>query len=279
MSNAYADLHLHTSFSDGSDAPARVVSRAHELSFAAIAITDHDTLAGLNEGTAAAREVGMEFMPGVEISAAYGNSEVHVIGLGISDGEQALTAGLTALRDARQARVDKILEKLHKAGVNIARDEVEAQAGKADAIGRVHIARAIHVRGLTKTVQEAFDRYIGRGKKAFVPKKTITCARAVDLIHGAGGLAFVAHPGIGNTVQSILARLLTMPFDGIEVYHTEHTPGHVTQFLQVAQERHLLVSGGSDCHGTATGTPDMGRVRLPYEYFEMIKEELQKRRK
>lgn len=279
MSSAGVDLHLHTSRSDGSDDPALVVSRAYDLNFAAIAITDHDTLAGLPEAADAAADIGIEFMPGVEISAAYGNTEVHVIGLGIDAGDQALTAALLALRNARQARVEKILDRLHTRGVELTRDEVQAQADKADALGRVHIARAMRARGLTKTVQEGFDRYIGRGKKAFVPKKTVSCAKAVDLIHGAGGLAFIAHPAVGNTVQSILARLLTLPFDGIEAYHTEHSPGHVTQFVQIARERHLLISGGSDCHGTATGKPDMGRVRVPYEHFEMIKKELTNRKK
>jgi predicted metal-dependent phosphoesterase TrpH len=126
-----------------------------------------------------------------------------------------------------------------------------------------------------KTVQQAFEKYLRSGRKAYVPKKMMPTQDAVRLIHGARGLAFVAHPGVGSTISNLLPRLLDLGFDGIEVYHTKHAPGQVTQFTEIAMERDLLVSGGSDCHGTALGVePDMGKVRLPFYHFERILERL-----
>lgn len=267
----YADLHLHTHYSDGADPPATVVERARALGFAGIAITDHDTVAGINEAAAAAADSKMAFLPGVEISATYGQIEIHVVGLGIHPGDAVLLEALHTVQEARQHRADRIIGRLNTLGVTITRDEVERVAGGASALGRMHIARALHERGDSKTVQDAFFRYIGRTGKAFIPKRSLSCNKAIDLIHSAGGVAILGHPGVGTTVRHILARLFTLPFDGIEAYHSQHTPGEVTQYLEIARERQLLVSGGSDCHGVKEdGSFEMGKVRIPMRYFEGI---------
>lgn len=272
---SYADLHLHTCYSDSSDSPMRVVERAAELGLSAIAITDHDTVEGIEEAERAARKHHIEFLPGVEISTRYGQVEVHVVGLGINPRHPALTTALDTFRAERSRRIDVILERLNALGVSLERAEIETIAGRRGALGRVHVARALMAKGAVRRVQEAFDKFLRSGRKAYVPKRMPTCREIVDLIHSAGGVAILAHPGVGKTVAKLVPRLIDLGFDGIEVYHTKHTAGHVTQFTQLALEKDLLISGGSDCHGAAlNGEPDMGRVRLPCQHLERIKSAL-----
>ena len=274
---SYVDLHVHSNCSDGSDAPESVVRRAAAVGLAAIAITDHDTVAGVEEGARAAREHEIEFMPGVEISASYGRAEVHIVGLGIDVGQPALVEALKALQQARRARIDLMVERLNRAGIHIGRAEIEAHAG-GKALGRLHVARALWKRGVTRTVQEGFDKYLKAGRKAYVPNMTLPCRKAIELIHEAGGLAIVAHPGVGPTTRKLLPRLLQLPFDGIEIYHTKHTPGQITEFTHIALERDLLISGGSDCHGGALAQePDLGKVRVPYHHFQVLLDALRRR--
>jgi len=271
MAARYADLHLHTHYSDGSDSPERVVERAVAAGLSAIAITDHDTLAGVDEGEAAARAAGLEFLRGVEVSASNGKHEVHILGFGIRLDDADLNAALTHLCDSRNERAVKMVERLNALGIPIALDAVTAHAGPGAAIGRMHVARELHAAGHVKTVQDAFSRYIGVGKRAYVSKSRLTCERVIDLIHGAGGHAFLAHPGIGTT-HTILPKLLTLPFDGIEVYHSKHSPGQSDAYLQLAKERGLLVCGGSDCHGDTKTYPEMGKVKLSWEWYTGIVE-------
>jgi hypothetical protein len=273
MAARYADLHLHTHYSDGSDSPARVVERAVAAGLSAIAITDHDTLAGLPEGEAAARDAGLEFLRGVEISASQGAHEVHILGFGVRLDDAELTAALQKLGDGRHERSAKMVDKLNALGIPITFDAVTAQAGPGGAIGRLHIARELHATDHVKTVQDAFNRFIGAGKRAYVPKTRLSCERGIELIHGAGGLAFLAHPGIGTT-HTILPKLLTFPFDGIEVYHSKHSPGKSDGYLQLAKERGLLVTGGSDCHGDIKGQEEMGKTKLAWEWYNRIVQRL-----
>ncbi|MBI5090862.1 MAG: PHP domain-containing protein [Candidatus Hydrogenedentes bacterium] len=265
-------MHLHTNHSDGSDAPARVVERAAELGLAAVAITDHDTTSGVAEAEEAAKHHGLGFLRAVEISAGCGGAEVHIVGMGINPDNPELQAVLESLRTSRNARADRIIERLDGLGIHVDRTRIEAEA--CGAVGRMHIARELLRLEKSKTVQGAFDKYIGRGQPAYVPKWTVSCEQAIDCIHQASGLAILAHPGL-RSVKQLLAKLLCFPFDGIEAYHVQHSPGQVTQFLDLAKERDFIVSGGSDCHGRAKGMkPEMGKVRLPFEHFEHIEREL-----
>ncbi|MCF6287569.1 MAG: PHP domain-containing protein [Candidatus Hydrogenedentes bacterium] len=265
--DTFVDLHLHTRHSDGSDSPAVVVARAVAAGASAIALTDHATVAVVAAGRVAARNAGLGFLSGTEISTGFKGREVHVLGLGIDIENEALCAALGALCHARQRRGRDILERLAELDIHLPESLV---ADGGEAFGRMHIARAMTDAGYVKKPQEAFDRYLNGGKAAFVPKKTLPVAEAVDCIHGAGGLAFVAHPGLGKTVRKLLPELLLLPFDGIEAYHISHTPGRVDEFLVLAGDRGLLVSGGSDCHGTIKGKALLGRVRTPRAVYEAI---------
>ncbi len=268
--SAFVDLHLHSNHSDGSDPPAVVVQRAAALGFSAIALTDHDTIAGVAEAEAEAEAMGIEFLRGTEISAVFERREIHVVGLGIDIGEACLNKALHKLQEDRATRAERIIARLNEREIPIEYAAVQARAGHA-AIGRLHIAQELYERGFVKTVQRAFDRHIGAGRPAFVPKASLPCDEAIARIHDAGGLAFLAHPGIGKNSLRMLTKLLALPFDGIEVHHIKHTPGQITGYAELARERGLLVSGGSDCHGTTkNSTPEMGKVRLPYEHYERI---------
>lgn len=263
----FVDLHLHTRHSDGSDTPEEVVARAVEAGAAAIALTDHDTVAGVSAGHAAATRAGLGFLAGTEVSTYYLGREVHVLGLGIDIENDALVEGLKNLCQARQQRGEQIIERLRSLDIQLPPMAVEA----GDAPGRMHIARAMADAGLVKKPQEAFDRYLNKGKPAYVPKWAMPTDEALALIHGAGGLGFVAHPGLGKNIRKLLPRLLTLPFDGIEAYHISHVPGRITEFLDLAASHGLLVTGGSDCHGTVKGgKPLLGQVQTPLGVYDAI---------
>jgi 3',5'-nucleoside bisphosphate phosphatase len=268
---AFVDLHLHTCCSDGSDTPEDVVARAVDAGAAAIALTDHDTVAGVARGRAAAHEAGLGFLAATEISTRFSGREIHVLALGIDIENDALLKALANLCEARKRRGQDILQQLSEVGIALPDTLL---ADNDTALGRMHIARAMTEAGHVKKPQEAFDRYLNSGRAAFVPKYAMPTAEAIDAIHGAGGLAFVAHPGLGKTTRKLLPKLLLLPFDGIEAYHISHTPGRVEEFLALAKERGLLVSGGSDCHGTIKDKPLLGRVHTPVAVYQAIVERL-----
>jgi hypothetical protein len=236
---------------------------------AALALTDHDTVRGVPEAQAAAMRLGIDFLSGVEVSSYFQGFEVHAIGLGVDIENQALVETLDRLREGRATRAHRIVEKLQKHRIPITLEKVAERATGDASIGRIHIARELHAMGQCKSVQGAFDKFIGEGRRAYEANPRIPLDHALELIHNAGGLAFLAHPGIG-AVRRRAARVLDLPFDGIEAYHSKHSPGQTDEYAQVAEARGLLVGGGSDCHGEVGRKPDMGKVRLPYRHFEAI---------
>ena len=272
----YVDFHLHTNHSDGSDDPARVVERAAEAGLAAMAITDHDTVSGTEEAAEAAERLGLEFLTGTEISTLFKGRETHILGLGVDARDSRLLEGLASQAEKRNDRAKKIVAKLNELGVPVEYEKIAARVA-GGVIGRMHIALEIVAAGHANSVQGAFDKFIKSGRPAFVPKAQMSPDEAVEVIHGAGGLAFVAHPGLGQT-SGCLDALLALGFDGIEAYHSRHSPGKIEAFLEIANARGLLVTGGSDCHGTVKGeSPLMGKVQVPYACFERIKEALNRR--
>lgn len=265
----YVDLHLHSTHSDGGDTPTRVVERAKEAELSAIALTDHDTLSGVPEAQEAGDRYGIQVLSGVEISSRWGKHEVHILGLGVALDCEALNTALDDQAAQRDRRAADMVEKLQALDVPITLEAVQAKAADG-VIGRIHIAQAVLEAGSSRTVQDAFDKYIKAGRPAYVPKKMLSAADSVDLIHAAKGLAFVAHPGLGK-LHRVLDSLLAIPFDGIEVHHSRHSPGLSGELKNVAHEKGLMITGGSDCHGTIKGEePLMGKVQVPWTVYETI---------
>jgi len=273
MTERYVDLHLHTNHSDGSDSPTRVVERAAEAGLAAMAITDHDTVSAIPEAAEAAAQHGIEFLPGVEVSSKLGRNEVHILGLGVDPGPGPLADALEQQAEGRRNRADRIVAKLKKLGVSVDTDAL-AQKTADGVVGRMHIAKEIVASGHARSVQDAFDKFIKSGRPAYVPKDALTVAQAVDLIHAARGLAIVAHPGLGG-LHARFDELFAHPFDGLEAHHSRHSQGQAQRFVEIARERNMVISGGSDCHGTIKGeAPLMGSVRVPYAIYENLKNAL-----
>ena len=259
------DFHLHSRCSDGSDSPAEVVRRAAALGMRGLALTDHDSVDGLAGAASAAGEWGVGFLPGVELSARRGGVEVHVVGLGVDSGEGDFRDVVDWLARGRVRRFLDMASRLEAAGLAV-RTFAEEQVRSGGPCGRMNLAARLREMGVTRTVQEGFDRFLKPGGAGYVPKPLVGVTEAVDAVHAAGGLAFVAHPALSKGLMRLLPELLTLPFDGIEAYHVSHSAARVEELLTLARERGLLVSGGSDCHGTIKGrAPEMGRVRVPLE--------------
>lgn len=270
------DMHMHSIYSDGVLAPAALVSMAKSKGLAGVALTDHDSMEGFPELDAAAREAGLIVISGVELSCEFNTRDLHVLGYGVDTGNERLQSLLREFREARERRGVRIVEKLAEQGVHIDMARVMAKAG-AGALGRPHIAEALIEAGYAADHGHAFARFIGEGCAAYVDKYKMQPAQAVESIHLAGGLAFIAHPGHYMEDYDAFLRLLDEGFDGIEVYHPYHIPPVTTRLLGLARDRGLLISGGSDFHGFA-GRDNMGEPALSQPLFQRIQEALLERR-
>lgn len=262
---AFVDLHAHSTASDGSSAPAGLVAAAHAAGLSAIALTDHDTMAGLDEAADAAARLGIRVVPGVELSAIDGEREVHVLGLHL-DRAGALEDALSTFRDTRVSRAKEIVARLNALGVPVSFDAVAAHAA-GGAIGRPHLARALIEEGWARDSRDAFDRYLGAGRPAYVPKHRLPMADAIALIHGAGGLAVLAHPG-GEGRRETIERFVRLGLDGLEVRHPGHGNEDTTRLGALAEFFGLVSSGGSDWHGATEGPRVLGAMRVPAAWLE-----------
>ena len=270
-STPFVDLHMHSTASDGSRAPADVVRAAHGAGLVAIALTDHDTVDGLREAQQAGAELGVRIVNGVELSAVEGSVETHVLGLHLHD-IHVLERGLAELRAMRQRRAQQIVDKLIEIGVQVAYDDVLAQAGEG-ALGRPHVARALVADGWATDVRDAFDRYLGAGKPAYVAKDQLGMADAIAMIHAAGGLAVLAHPG-GAATRERLNALIAFGLDGVEVKHPGHSPSDTARLTTLAGQLGLVMSGGSDWHGAADGPRTIGMMQVPEAWLAQQDERL-----
>ena len=265
LAGRFVDLHAHSTASDGSKAPADVAAAARAAGLAAIALTDHDTMAGVNEAVAAGQSLGVRVVPGVELSAMEGEREVHVLGLHIAHVDP-LQDTLATLRDRRIVRAQEMVQKLNERGVPITFDAVLAQAGTG-AIGRPHLARVLINEGWARDSRDAFDRYLGAGKPAFVPKHRLTVGEAIDLIHTGGGLAVLAHPGPEGRREAV-ERYARIGLDGLEVRHPGHSAEDTSRLAALVEFFGLVPSGGSDWHGATDGPRTLGVMRVPGDWLE-----------
>ncbi len=259
----FVDLHSHSTASDGAFAPAIVVQEAHKAGLTAIALTDHDTTAGLTEATTEAERLGIRLVPGVELSAVENDHETHILGLHLGSTEP-IDARLADLRDMRRTRAARIVELLNTLGVRITFESVLEQAGGA-AIGRPHVARALIAEGWAVDSRDAFDRYLGNGRPGFVPKDQLTVHDAIALIHDAGGLAVMAHPGSQGSRERV-EMLMKDGLDGVEVRHPSHSAEDMTRLMALVEHFGLVPSGGSDWHGVP-GPRTLGSMRVPIEWL------------
>ncbi len=281
--NLKIDLHIHSNASDGTLAPVEILSLARQLNLGAIAITDHDTVAGVKDALAHGIPPSLKFLTGVEISVlpppsfAYLRS-FHVLGYAIDPDNTLLNHTLGELQQVRKNRNPRILEILNELGCNITLTQVQKEAGESQ-LGRPHIAQLMIKKGYVKSINEAFDRYLSQGKPAYVDKYRLACAKAIEIIKSAGGVPVLAHPFLIRTqndknLEDLVITLMEMGLQGLEVYYPENPPEKTALYAAIAKHHGLLVTGGSDFHGSLK--PDIkmgsgkGNLSIPYTIYEKL---------
>lgn len=282
MSNIHSseryDLHTHTRASDGMNAPAENVRLAKLKGLAGLAITDHDTVAGITEATAAGKDIGVQVIPGVEISTRASGKDIHILGYYLRYEDEILRSRLEHLRTVRETRNEQILGKLNALDIPITMNEVISGLGRElgpdDSIGRPHIADVLVRKGIVADLREAFDKYLAEGAAAYISLPRVDPVEAIAWIKEAGGAAVIAHPGLyrdDDLVRKIIAE--GQPA-GIEVYHSDHGPEEEERYLAMAREYGLLMTGGSDYHGVRRGQVfhgDLGSRTVAANVLEQLR--------
>ena len=265
------DLHIHSHFSDGSDSPAAIISLAKERRLVHIAITDHDSIDGLPEALNAGQALGLRVTSGIEISVRHEGQPIHILGYGFSLDHAGLTSFIRTLQNERRQRNLGILEKLAACGLAVSLDELSREAGIGQ-IGRPHFAKILVQKGYAANHDEAFRQYLGRNAKAYVPRPVHSAAEAIGVMHDAGGVASLAHPtNIDSSLDAIpglVAELAVLGLDGIEAYYPTHSKTTRARLIEIARKSRLMVTGGSDYHGTLrpeTSLAGSRRFRVPAE--------------
>ncbi|WP_455763733.1 PHP domain-containing protein [Roseburia inulinivorans] len=278
MDHRIIDLHVHSTESDGTLTPEDLVAEAKKAELAAFALTDHDTCQGVGKAMPLAASAGIELIPGIELSTDYHGKEVHIVGLYIDIENEQLLKKTTEYRKCRSERNALMVEALQKEGLSITMEELVAENPDC-VITRANIARFLYEHGQIKSVREAFDRYIGDHCKCYVGRLKVASTDAVRLIKEAGGTAILAHPllyGLSNTnLQKMIDALKPVGLDGLEAIYSTYTTGEEQQMKRLARENGLLISGGSDFHGSNKPDIALGRGRghlyIPYSVLETIK--------
>jgi 3',5'-nucleoside bisphosphate phosphatase len=269
------DLHTHTNRSDGTFTPTELVRLASQRGLEVVAITDHDTIDGLEEGAEAGLELGVDVVPGTELSAEHQGASVHVLCYWMDPENVELQAELVRLRSERLVRGEAMVEKLRTLGYPVSFERVREIAGSGNIV-RPHVAQALVEAGVVADEEEAFDRLIGDGGPAYVPKHALAPLDALALVRRAGGTCVLAHPGMWNDEAPVPEDLIEAMAEGgmvgLEADHPEHTPEQREQYRGLAKRLGLVVTGGSDCHGTRYDPVRLGSVTTEPDQFRLLRE-------
>ncbi len=281
--NVKIDLHIHSTASDGTLSPLEILRLACTLKLGAIAITDHDTVEGSKKALALEIPSSIKFLTGVEISASPPPSfscpgSFHILGYALNTDDPVLNQTLKQLQLARKNRNPRILKILKELGIHLTLNEVLQEAGECQ-LGRPHIARLMVTKGHVQSIDEAFDKYLGKGKPAYVDKYRLDCAKAIEIILGAGGVPVLAHPFLiqarsDEVLEDLIIALTRMGLKGIEVYYPRHPPEQTDRYAELAKRHCLLMTGGSDFHGSLTPEIKMGSGKgnlfVPYALYQRL---------
>ncbi len=265
-----ADLHIHTNFSDGSFSPKEVMARAKEENLQCIAIADHDNVDATPLLFELQRDYDIEVVPAVEMTAQEGDRELHILGYLIDWQSKKLKEKLRQTCEGRKERIYRMTEKLNACGVKANAGEI-IKFAKISAVSRLHVARYLVENGFVDSLKTVFSKYIGDGKPCYESRFRFSSKEVVEIIKESGGIAVVAHPGL-DSVAELLPDLIKNGIDGIEVFHSDHNKQTTEVILNFAQKHNLLITGGSDCHGRYKREVLIGKIKLPYEYVEKLKE-------
>ena len=266
----FADLHLHTNFSDGTYTPEELALEGKRFNLSVLSLTDHDTVEGCARMAAACAQHGIEFIPGSELTAEQDDYELHLLGYYLDTNSAKLTKALSEFQTARQDRIREMVARIKKLGVPIEAEDV-FRIANCQSPGRPHVGRALVEAGVCNTLDEAFDRFLKKNRAGWVPKFRISAPDAIKLIHEAGGVAVMAHPGL-NRSDDMIPELVEAGMDGIECFHTKHSTAVSEHYLMMAEQQKLLITGGSDCHGMNKGKPLIGSIRLPYSNVVLLRQ-------
>ncbi|MFI5380483.1 MAG: PHP domain-containing protein [Tepidisphaerales bacterium] len=277
------DLHCHSTASDGTDAPAAVARLAKASGLSAWALTDHDTIGGVAEAAAESARLGIDFMPGIEVSAEYPQpGMLHILGYGIDSASPVLRGMTKALLEGRDNRNPRIIQRLRDLNVAITMEEVEREAGKdtnpGAVVGRPHIAAILVRKGYVSSIKNAFDKYLAPGGLAYFDKERLAPRKALEMIVESGGIPVLAHPvqlRCENDAQleTSLKNLIDMGLRGVEVIHSDHETSHVEKYTALAKKYRLLMTGGSDYHGMKKKDIQLGVAngrRVPRDFFDAL---------
>ena len=262
------DLHLHSSHSDGALLPADLVVRARAAGVSTISLTDHDSVRGIPEAREACRREGLTFIPGMELGVGVGSDEVHLLGYGIDAKGRPLQNALDQLAGERLDRMEKMLAALGRLGIQLSLDEVQAETG-GGIVGRLHLASALVRHGHVANRNEAFKRWIGAGRPAYVQRHLLTLREAIDLIREAGGVVVIAHPGLTRR-DELIEYLVRLGVRGLEVYHPKHDFVDVSRYLKMCAKFDLLATGGSDFHGIGALDKPPGSASTPADQYAKL---------
>lgn len=272
----YADLHVHTFFSDGTFSPEETITLANKKNISCIAISDHDCTDGVEPALIKGKELGVEVIPAVELTVIEDGKEIHVLGYFVAWREKWFSDILKRVQKERISRLDNMLDKLRKFDINIDRAYVMQISGNRGSVGRLHLAQAMLEKGAIYSIQEAFDKYIGDSKPCYVEDIGFSGKEAVRIIKEASGIPVLAHPSVLRD-DSLLPKFVKFGIRGIEVFHSDQKPPERAKYEKFAKENNLLVTGGSDCHGMAKSRILMGRTKVPYSIVEALKKEVRGR--